>query len=251
MVTRIGTIAVVLVALAAWVLPVQADVILYENFDSLTVGTNPDDNNPAGGWLFPPNYIMDGVSEGSDLGIFTIVATSDFDPDSPGNSFRIQSKDTIDNHHVTNLFNQTIQGDTPVVIQFDTFVPSGGGGGSMYVSGDNGGGGYSNVTDRGPQLSFLDDGTVAAIGPDGNFIVFGPYTFDTWLTVQIQTSVSSGTYDVYMGLRGGSLDLLASNVPFRSIGVQFFDRFSFAHFTIDAPSNQYYDEVWVLTNTGD
>jgi hypothetical protein len=247
MVTRARTIAVVLLALAGWVLPAQADIILMEDFDNLTVGTNPDDDNPAGGWQFPANYITDGASEGADRGIFTIVLTSSFDPDGTGNSLHVQSSDAVDNHHLANLLDQTIQGDTAVLARFDTYVPTGGGGGTMYLSGDNGGGGYSNASDRGPQVAFLTDGTVVAAGQDGSMIPLGSYTFDAWLTMEIRTSVASGTYDIYLGPRGGNLELLASDLAYRSPGVKFFDRYTFAHFAALAPSNQYFDEVWLLT----
>ena len=244
--SRMSIILVLVVTLAGTVAPAHAaDLILSETFNNLPVGTNPDDDNPAGGWHFPANYVGAAISEGGNRGVFTIVPTASFDPGAAGNSFRIQSTDTSTNYHVTNLFDCIIPGDAAVVIRFDTYVPSGGGGGSLYVGGDHGGGGYNANTDRGPQVAFLNNGNLIVASSTGGIIVLGPYSFDTWQTVEIHASLSSDTYDLFFGPRGGPLSPLATGLAFRSGPLEFFDRISFAHFTALAPSNQYFDNVSV------
>ena len=67
--------------------------LLNGDFDSLSVGTAPDDNLPAGAWFIPNGDASGPQSEGPDNTLFSIVPTSQFDTASTGNSLHVQSNE--------------------------------------------------------------------------------------------------------------------------------------------------------------
>ena len=242
MFTRYASIVTVSLLL---VFPASAGPIISDgNMDALTVGTNPDNGLPAGAWLFPQNYIDAGLGEVDPLQ-FTIVQTADFDPERAGNSLGLNSAEAEGNFHLTNLLNDVIEqaeGFT-VEVGFEIFLPERGiGGGSIYIGGDHGGGGFSNATDRGPQLSWLGNGTVI-ISP-GDVVIVDSYGWDRWQSVLLSIDLIADTFDMSWAEDDEPLELVGTDLPFRSGALDFLDRFSYVQFTgLETPVRSYIDNV--------
>ena len=233
---------------------VPAQILLNGNMDSLMVGTNPDVGMPAGAWQFPESYVTAGVAE-TDPSQLTVVPTNSFETGGTGNSLAMNVNDAVLNVHLANLFTQVIN-ETPgqtVTIQFDIWVPSGtNGGGAVYVGGDHGGGGFSNVSDRGPQVLWQADGTFTSTGAGGiSTVMINGYARDTWRTVRIVADLNTDTFDVLEGPRGGTLAQVGTGLSFRSTSLTFFDRFTYVHFGGTIPwSRSFLDNVSVTVPGG-
>lgn len=221
---------------------IEAERVADGSFDSLDVGSQPSDGNPAGPWHVPPSAIVSNLGEGPDTEIFTIVPTDSFDKGAGGNSFRI-SGDSALSHHVTNELTAIITDEA--VLRFDTFVPTGGGNGSVYLAGDHGRGGFGHFTDRGPQIAFRSNGDILASTLENPSNVVGTYDFEQWFSFELHVSVTDSDFDLWVGPRDGDLSLLANDIGFRSGPLGFIDRVSFGYFGALGPSNQYFDNVSV------
>lgn len=236
--------SIVTVSLLLIVPATASEIISNGNMDGLTVGTNPDNKMPAGAWLFPQNYLDAGLGEVDPLQ-FTIVQTADFDPKRGGNSLGLNSAEAEGNFHLTNLLNDVIEemkGFT-VEVGFEIFLPERGiGGGSIYIGGDHGGGGFSNGSDRGPQLSWLSNGTVI-ISP-GDVVIVEDYGWDTWQSVLLNIDLLADTFDMWWAEDDEPLELVGTDLPFRSGALEFLDRFSYVQFTgLETPAQSYIDNV--------
>ncbi len=234
----------------------QAQHVLDGDFDNLPVGTAPDCGTPAGAWQFPPNYITAFVCE-TDPTQFEIVPTASFQPGAPGNSLHLNTANPNIDAHLVNLFDTVIQEAFCefAIVTFRIWVPAAApAGGSVYVGGDHGGGGFYNLTDRGPQLSWRGDGTIAYGSPDpitGEPVfttLVGGYPRDAWQTVTIEISLGSDHYDVYWAPAGQMPQRVGDNLPFRSPGnLTLLDRFTVAHFGANFPAVEcYLDDLMVV-----
>lgn len=221
------------------------EIITDGNMDNLTVGTNPDIGQPAGAWGFPQNYVDAGLGE-IDINEFTIVETSSFDPNRPGNSLKLDSSRDSGFTHLPNVFNEVLR-ETPgeiVRVSFEVFVPGPSGGGAVYVGGDHGGGGYVNTTDRGPQILWRADGTI--IYSPGNVVVVDGYPFEVWQRVRFDIDMVADRYDMYWAAGDDPLEKVGDDLPFRSGTQQLLDRFTYVHFSdLEFPSRSYLDNVTV------
>ena len=230
--------------------PSLAGVILADgDMDSLAIGTRPDRRNPNGAWGFPPNYIS-GLAAEPRRRYFTTVDTSTFDPSRTGNSLQLRVGDPINNMHLPNLFTQVINESPGEVVRvtFDLWVadlPLGGG--SIYVGGDHGGGGFSNATDRGPQLTWLADGSITQTDGAGvQNTIFSGFVRDDWQTVQIDIDLNADTFDIALSNGVGQpLTSVGAGLGFRSNALSFLDRFTFVNFTTTPISWSYLDNVSV------
>lgn len=234
----------------------RAQAILDGDFDSLPVGTAPDNDVPAGAWHFTQGLRF--VNELDDPEVFTIVPTDSFSPGSLGNSLRINGAESA-LHHVTNRLVDDQRFSGEYTLRFDTYVVSGGGG-SIYIAGNHRGGeeihdgGANHNTDRGPQLVFEPDGrlsaTVGSTAPNGPATsrTLGEYEFDEWLTYEIRGNVvgnnGANRFDLYAVLDSGELSEIASNIPFRSraLAPEYIDRVTLAHFGL-GNTEQYFDNI--------
>lgn len=220
------------------------DILSDGNMDDLDIGTNPDNDKPAGAWHFPQNYLDAGLGE-VDVNQFTIVKTADFDASRDGNSLGLRSEEGAGNFHLTNLFNEQIDEAEGLIVEvsFDFFVPKPDiGGGSIYIGGDHGGGGFSNVTDRGPQLSWLSDGTI--ILSPGDVVIVESYPADEWQKVRLEIDLFHDTFDMYWAAGDDPLALVGSDLEFRSGTLDFLERFSYVHFTgLETLAISYLDNV--------
>ncbi|MCP5520631.1 MAG: delta-60 repeat domain-containing protein [Verrucomicrobiales bacterium] len=214
-----------------------------DNFDRATPGTTPDAGSPVGEWGFPAYYVAQGAAE-ANPSLFTVVATSGFDPSGTGNSLKIAGSPTSGSNLPALLPEVIEETNTErVVVRFDIFVPSGPGGGCfVYVGGDHGVGGYDSRTARGPQLAFRANGQVMTY--DGSPAQSqGTYPRDAWLTVELDINLRTDRYALSMGPRGGTLTQLAADVGFRSGAIDHIDRFSVAMFADDPSWLAYLDNV--------
>lgn len=218
------------------------------NMDSLTVGTAPDNGVPAGAWGFPDNYA--GLVDELDPLMVSIVATNSFDPGATGNSLALDFNDpnNIWNIHLPNVLTSSIV-EAPgliVTVQFDIYVVSGFAGGSIYVGGDHGGGGYSNASDRGPQLSWFADGNINWTMTGGVNTLLTTFSFNTWQRMRLEINLTNDTYNAFYGPRAGPLTQVGTNLTFRSITLDHIDRFTRVDFAAFAnPSRSYIDNVSV------
>lgn len=199
-----------------------AQVVQDGNMDNLAVGSAPDQTTPAGAWGFPANYIAGGVAEPlTNTGIFSVVPTSSFDPSTSGNSLHLfnPTGTANDNFHLPNIWGQSFTATPGLILRvnFNMWVDSGFGGGSIYVGGDNGGGGFSNATgDRTAQLTWLGDGTLNAANGAGVNVPMTSYTGGVWQNVQIDIDTDARNYNLYWSSGTNPLALIGSNLPFRA-----------------------------------
>ena len=218
------------------------------DFDALDVGTNPDcgNNAGAGAWFFGTTYTQPGVCEASPQQL-TVVATDSFDPGAQGNSLHLLIvADPTTNAHLPNRFNFALPEGDPVTVTFDIWVAAGGGGGSVYVGADNGGGGFSNATDRGPQMSWMTNGTIGVNEGGVNNTVVQSYPADAWHSVRMEIDMVTDTFDLFWGPRGGPLDQVGNDLRYRSGPMTRLDRFTFVNFGgLMANVDSYLDNVTV------
>jgi hypothetical protein len=223
------------------------------NLNSLPVGTAPDCATPAGAWQFPANYSTAALCELLPNQA-EIVATSSFQTGATGNSLHLNASDPALNMHMCNLLPQPIletAGQT-VSVQFDIWVPaSAPAGGSVYIGGDHGGGGFSNASDRGPQLSWQTDGNIAFAAYDPvtggvvNTPVVNNYPRGVWQRVRADIRLDLDTYNLFWAALPGSLSQVGTNLAFRApTPLNMIDRFSLAHFGATYPTiESYIDNV--------
>lgn len=245
------TITVLLLAGAA---TVHGQIIVDGDFDGLTVGSAPDCDAFAGAWGWPQNYIDNLLCE-ADAGELTIVATDDFDPGAGGNSLRGLIDDSLEgNYHLPSVFNQTIDEAAGLIVSvsFDIWViDAGASGGHVYVGGDHGGGGFSNATDRGPQLSWFSDGTLVVVEwPTPTITVLTDYPVGEWQSVRMEVDMTNDTFDLYWGV-GGELDLIGTNLNYRVEAIDHLDRFTVVHFGATEPNDHMYIDNVVVSINGD
>ena len=199
------------------------------NFDDLDPGTPPNCDTYAGAWGWPQIYLDNLLCERLPPEC-EIVLTKD-----RGNSLHlnVDDPDINFNVHLTNVLREVIDENPTHTVVFTAevkVVNDGVGGGCLYVGGDHGGGGFSNVSDRGPQICWLADGTIQAFDGATNPIVVEGYPFDEWQTVRIRVDLTNDRYDLYWGPDAEHLTLAAAGVQFRSPTLTFVDRITVAHF---------------------
>lgn len=251
MIRRVTLLAVLALL---WTPFAQAGEILSDgNMDKLKVGTNPDNDNPAGAWGFPQNYLDAGLGE-TDPDQLTIVETKSFDPQKEGNSLAFDSSINSGNVHLPNLFNEVIREEEGlmVTVTFNIWIKGDTGGGSVYIGGDHGGGGFNNATDRGPQLTWLANGTIiySAPGPE-NIVIVEDYPFDKWQTVQLDIDLSADTFDMSWAVGDDPPKPVGGDLRFRSGAQDHLDRFTVAHFSlVETPVSSFLDNVEVVILSG-
>ena len=225
--------------------PSLTNSLTLDNFDQQPPGTAPDVGAPVGEWQFPANYVSSGVAEPQPA-LFSVVATSDFDPGGTGNSLRVQAGSLV-NVHLPALLSRAIDEatTTQVLVRFEVFVPTSTGGGcAVYLGGDHGGGGFDSLLDRGPQVVFSSGNNLVGYEPTGPRTL-GPYARDAWQTVALEIDLKTDRYAVSIGPRGGPLTALATEVQFRSGSIRFIDRVTVAAFTLESSWLAYVDNVSV------
>ncbi len=235
-------------AVAAFALSANAQVgILDGNFDGLSVGNAPDVGTPAGAWGF-----LDAGADTleTDPNQMSIVATSSFQPGASGNSMRLFAENmpaAVNTHVSNNFLSPYLQGDAqPLVVSFDMWIPSGTGGGSMYV-----GKGSVNTTDRGPQLTWLAEGQLTYNAGAGNVALLDSYLRDAWHSIRLEIDLDTDTFDIYYGPQGGPLTLAGENLGFRSGVQEMMTRFTFVNFGGTTPNaTSYLDNVVVIPAPG-
>ena len=249
MIRRVTVLAVLALL---WTPFAQAGEILSDgNMDKLKVGTNPDNDNPAGAWGWPQNYLDAGLGEQAP-GELTIVETKSFDGESEGNSLALDSNNNAQQFtHLTNLFNEVIEEKEGLIVTvtFNIWIKGDTGGGSIYIGGDHGGGGFNNASDRGPQLSWLADQTI--IYSPGNVVVVEEYPFDKWQTVKLEIDMSADTFDMSWSVGDDPPKLVDSDLPFRSGTQDHLDRFTYVHFGgLETPASSFLDNVEIVIGSG-
>jgi len=224
------------------------------NMNALPIGTAPDCTAPAGAWLFPETYTTAGLCEVNATD-FSIVATSSFEAGATGNSLALSINDPVSNLHLTNLFTGIIN-EAPglvVTVEWDIWVAAVGGGSTVYIGADMGGGGFSNVSDRGPQISWLTDGTVQYNAAGINTVIVPSYTRGAWQHVTVDIKLDTDTFNMFLGPRGGTQTQVGANLGFRSSPLDKLDRFSIAHFgaAVGLDNDQaFYDNVTISIRGG-
>ncbi|MCC6428897.1 MAG: PEP-CTERM sorting domain-containing protein [Phycisphaerales bacterium] len=242
---------------AAAGIAVAEPVLTGGNFDSIPIGTPPDVGSPGGPWGFPQNYVNAGLAETA-ASQYTIAATSDFDPGSPGHSLRFNAQGASD-LHMRAMFDKPVTEETgqKIVLSFDIWVRSldtsgfTWGGGSVYLSGDHGGGGYHADTDRGPQISWGSNGRISVRSKLENGGVEEITLSDTtprdrWQSLRLEVDLNTDRFDVYWGLKGDAQVQIGDELFFRSGPSTWFDRINIARFvnTTKFP-DAYYDNFSV------
>ncbi len=202
--------------------------LLDGDMEALSIGSAPDCDAPAGAWGFPAEYVTALLCEADPTQL-----RIESDPAGRGNSLLMKIGDTPGaetNVHLPNVFTrQIMEGEGLVTVQFDIYVPSGAAGGAIYIGGDHGGGGFSLVSDRGPQLLWNSAGEIIGFGPAGAMLT--TYAFDTWQRVQLEIDLVSDTFAIYhTDDLAVPPALVANDHGFRSPTLDFLDRFTFAHF---------------------
>jgi hypothetical protein len=184
---------------------------------------------------------------------FSIVDTSSFDPTRPGRSLHVNiaNSASLAGYHLTNILatpitpapGQTIRSTWEI---FVTQGKSGGGPLSVYIGADMGGGGSYAGTDRGPQMAWWGDGRLTVFNGVPTVVV-PQYPRDVWQSVRVDIHLDTQTWDFYWAPTGQPLQLLRSNLPWRSAGIRFpwMERWSVAHFDGigDFTSDCYMDNV--------
>jgi hypothetical protein len=140
-----------------------------------------------------------------------------------------------------------------VTVSFDVFIPTVGvSGASVYIGADMGGGGFGNVTDRGPQMTWLANGQFIANEKGVNKVLLPSFPVGVWQNIRVEIDLESDTYDIHHGVDGGAQQLLGAGVLFRATSpLNKLDRFSIAHFGATTPvSEVYFDNVAVSIPEG-
>ncbi|MFG0286270.1 MAG: hypothetical protein ACF8R7_17800 [Phycisphaerales bacterium JB039] len=209
----------------------SGQILLDGDMEALALGTAPDCGAPAGAWIYPDAYATAGLCE-------ALPEDTRIEPGpTGGNSLLMKIDGAALNIHLTNLFTETImEGAGIAVVQFDLFVTGGFGGAAVYVGGDHGGGGFSNTTDRGPQILWTAAGQINGYQPAAEAIT--DYKQETWQRVVLEIDLVADTFDMYH-TNDITVDpvLVTSGFGFRSGTQNFLDRFTFAHFGGAEPIN--------------
>ena len=240
--TRLAAVCVPLALVAA----ANGQILSDGDFEALSVGTPPDCATPAGAWAFPANYVTLGVCEA--LATEAQIVT---DPTGRGNSLHYNHDNAGTNVHLPNVFNQVINEEPGLIVsvQFDVWIATAGvAGGSLYIGGDHGGGGFSNLSDRGPQLTFQIDGRLTARnGATGlDVLLVTSFPVASWQTIRLDIDMSADTFDASTGPQGGSLVSVGTGLPYRSPPLDHLDRFTMAHFGgLNARAEMFLDNVSV------
>ena len=226
-----------------------AQPILDGNMNALTPGTPPDCATAAGAWQFPASYVTALLCE-INPGDYSIVATNTFQTGATGNSLAVNVNDPVNNLHVTNILPAplpTVAGQI-IRVEWQTWVQATGGGGTIYIGADMTGGGYSNLTDRGPQISWFGDGSIYYNANGVNTVIVPNYPRGQWQSVRVDIHLDTQTYDFYWAASGAP-QLIQSGLAFRvptTAVITSIDRFSVAHFgaTVGLDvSNAFHDNV--------
>ena len=218
------------------------------NFDALAVGTAPDCATAAGAWQFPPTYVSAALCE-VDPTYFTIVATNSFQTGAVGNSLALNITDAVDNMHMTNILPAPITPAAGQVVraEFDIWVQATGGGATVYIGADMGGGGYSNASDRGPQVSWLSTGALDYNAAGVLTTLVPSYPRVGWQHVRLDIHLDTSNFYFYWTPPGGPQQTLGTGLAFRvTTPITMIDRFSFAHFGATAGldvSSVFYDNI--------
>jgi len=232
----------------------QGQLILDGNMNALAVGTAPDCAANAGAWQFPAAYVTALLCE-INATDYSLVATNSFQPAASGNSLAVNANDAVDNMHLTNILPAplpTIAGQT-IRIEWQVWVQSTGGGATVYIGADMSGagtGGYSNATDRGPQLSWFGDGSIQYNAGGVNTVLVPSYPRGQWQSVRVDVHLDTQNYDFYWAASGAPQLIqagLAYRIPTTAV-LTSIDRFSIAHFgaTVGLDvSNCFYDNVTI------
>ena len=226
------------------------------NFNALAVGTAPDCTAAAGAWQNPEAYITALLCE-INATDYSIVATSSFQTGAVGNSLALDMTDAANSLHLTNILPAPIPevaGQT-VRVEFQVWVQPTGGGGTVYIGADMGGGGYSNVSDRGPQISWYADGSIQANVAGVNVPLQANYPRGSWQNVRVDIHLDTDLYDLSWAPEGLPLASLGTGIAFRvTTGLTMIDRFSLAHFGLTPGldvSKSFIDNVTItLINPG-
>jgi len=222
------------------------------NMNLLAVGSAPDNNANAGSWQFPANYLANNLGE-SITSNYSVAGTSSFDGLSAGNSLHMKTGNEGASMHLVNLFGQSVGQNQNVIVTagFDIWVveaASLSAGGSIMLGGDHGGGGFSSVTDRGPQITWGYNGKITAKDSQGqDILVQSGYQNNRWQTVRLTIDLTADKFDMFWGYAGGPLTMVGDNLPFRSAGGQTqLDRFTWARFFNETKiTDAYIDNVFV------
>lgn len=236
------------------------EIVSDGDLDSLSVGSAPDCDAAAGAWGWPQNYLDTLLCE-SDPDEFSVVATGDFDAGADGNSLRglIDDDDPVGlNFHLPLIFNEVLDEAEGLIVNvsFDIWViDEGAAGGNIYVGGDHGGGGFSNATDRGPQLTWFADGTLAYAewageGLPPSNIVVAEYTPGEWQSVRMEVDLLNDTFDLFWG-PPGSLEQIGADLGYRVEALDHMDRFTVVHFGGSEPNDHMYVDNVVVSIAGE
>jgi hypothetical protein len=214
----------------------SGQLILDGNMDALATGTAPDCAAASGAWQFPANYQTALLCEilATD---FSIVATNSFQPAAVGNSLALDITDNANSLHLTNILPAPIAevAGQIVRVEWQIWVQPTGGGGSVYVGADMGGGGFSNISDRGPQMAWQSDGAIVCNLNGVPTTVLPSYPRGVWQNVRCDIHLDTDTYDLYSAAVGNPLATLGTGLVFRvPTGLTMIDRFSVAHFGLTA-----------------
>jgi len=218
------------------------------DFDSLPVGTAPDNREPAGAWGFPRSYISEGEAE-KGRSQFEVVETADFDPSRQGNSLHLRSSTGGAASFLPNLFNFILRESPGLVIRanFDIFVPDEQrSGGNFLLGGDHGGRG-TDFSDRGPQIGWESGRIVycqrSCDSPSEATTLVREYPYGQWQKVQLDMDLSADNFDFYWSAGDAPLELIGSDLEFRSQNQRFMDRFTFVHWPAVGSVESYLDNV--------
>ena len=232
----------------------QAQLILDGNMNALAVGTAPDCTANAGAWQFPAAYVTALLCEINTTD-YSIVATNSFQPAATGNSLAVNAVDAIDNMHLTNILPAplpTVPGQI-IRVEWQIWLQPTGGGATVYIGADMSGagtGGYSNATDRGPQLSWFGDGSIQYNAAGVNTVLVPSAPRGQWQSARVDIHLDTQKYDFYWAASGAPTLIqadLAYRIPVGTI-LTMIDRFSIAHFgaTVGLDvSNAFYDNVTI------
>jgi thermitase len=215
--------------------------------DDFAPSSLPDCDLPAGAWGWPAQYVYAGLCE-DQVGQFSIVANSSFDPAGTGNSIAMDVGDLPGPRYLPRLLEASLhEADHPLVVAaFDIWVPEEGvRGGNVYVGGNHGGGGWSSG-DRGPQIGWQNDGSITAAG---HGTLMEAYPVGAWQSVRLEIDLADDTYDVWWALRGEAPIRIGTDLSFHNGSLlDHIDRLTFAYFAggpTTGPARSYLADVVV------
>lgn len=239
--------------------PTYGQILSDGDFDSLDVGSAPDNRVPAGAWEIVRNPLASHQFEDNPQQV-SVVETSVFDPGSTGNSLRWRRTNGHVATQLRNLLNETIEESPNEIVRatFDVFVPDSGernqGGFTVYLGHDRGFGG-TRADERGPSVSWdirgrlnTDEcGTANGAGACGNRKVvrrLDSTPVDVWQHVQLDIDLANDNYDLFWSAGAESLELVSPYTEFRGIPKDEIDRITIAGFrSIPADGDAYIDNI--------